>query len=70
MCKKSWFFGLGQEVGCLHGGKTIYNTWKRGWNRKEGRENKDFKKGELGHEVGALKKEELEPPYELRTIAI
>ena len=29
---------------------------RRGWNRKEGRENKDFKKGEkLGQEVGALK---------------
>ena len=30
---------------------------KRGWNRKEGRGNKDFKKrGKLGQEVGALKR--------------
>ena len=30
----------------------------RGWNRKEGRGNKDFKKGvgKLGHKMGALKK--------------
>ena len=30
---------------------------KRGWNRKEGRGNKDFKKGEqAGSRVGALKR--------------
>ena len=30
---------------------------KRGWNRKEGRENKDFKKGsKLSQGVGALKR--------------
>ena len=40
---------------------------KRGWNRKDGRKNKDFKKGrgrgwegKLGQGVGALKKRELE----------
>ena len=38
--------------------------------KKRGQGNKDFKKRELGHEVGALKKEELEPPYVLRAIAV
>ena len=40
---------------------------KRGWNRKEGRENKDFKKGDkLDQEVGALKRGGgLEPPSKL-----
>ena len=37
-------------------GETVQNTLKGGWNRKEGRGNKDFKKGgELGQEVDALK---------------
>ena len=39
-----------------------------GWNRKEGRGNKDFKKGgggQAGSSGGCLKKEGLEPPYEL-----
>ena len=41
----------------------------RGWNRKEGRGNKDFKKkgeggSKLGQSLGALKRG-LEPPYEL-----
>ena len=47
---------------------------KRGWNTKEGRANKDFKKGsKLGQGVGALKggggggggAGGVEPPYEL-----
>ena len=46
---------------------------KRGWNTKEGRANKDFKKGgKLGQGVGALKGGGggggwggVEPPYEL-----
>ena len=46
---------------------------KRGWNTKEGRANKDFKKGgKLGQGVGALKSGGggggaggVEPPYEL-----
>ena len=41
---------------------------KKGWNRKEGKVNKDFKKGgKLDQGVGALKRGggELEPPYEL-----
>ena len=36
---------------------------KRGWNRKEGRGNKDFKKGgKLGQGMGVLKTVGLEPP--------
>ena len=41
---------------------------KRGWNRKEGRGNKDFKKvgGKLGQGVGALERGGgAVPPYEL-----
>ena len=41
---------------------------KRGWNRKEGKGNKNFKKGggQDGSRDGCLKKERgLEPPYEL-----
>ena len=41
--------------GCVRVGGTVWNTLK-GWDRKEGRENKDFKKGgELGQGVGTLK---------------
>ena len=41
---------------------------KRGWNRKERRGNKDFKKGgKMGQGVGTLKKGGLEPLYELCT---
>ena len=39
---------------------------KRGWNRKEGRGNKDFKKGRKAASRGeCLKKRGLEPPYKL-----
>ena len=40
---------------------------KRGWNRKEGKENKDFKKrGQAGPMGGCFKMEGgLEPPYRL-----
>ena len=46
MCNEGWFVGLGQE------------GVKRGWNRKEGRGNKDFKKwgGQAGSRGGCLKK--------------
>ena len=47
------------------GGGNCVKYLKRGWNRKEGRGNKDFKKGDkLGQGVGALKRG-LEPGYEL-----
>ena len=41
---------------------------KRGWNKKaekRGGETKILKGGKLGQGVGAIKKGELEPPYEL-----
>ena len=39
------------------GGKGCLKCLKRGWNRTEGKGHKDFKKrGNLGQEVGALKK--------------
>ena len=42
---------------------------KRGWNRKEGRRNKDFKRegGQAGSRGRCLKRRGLEPPYELWT---
>ena len=41
------------------GGEKCLKYLKRGWNRKEGRGNKDFKKGEqAGSRGGCLKKEE------------
>ena len=50
------------------GGGDCLKYLESGWNRKEGRGHKDFKKGgKLGQGVGALKRGEgwLEPPYEL-----
>ena len=48
------------------GGGNCLKDLKRGWNRKEGRLNKDFKKGgKLGQRVGVLKGRGLEPPYKL-----
>ena len=39
------------------GGRNCEKYLKRGWNKKEGRQNKKYKKGgKLGHGVGALKK--------------
>ena len=50
------------------GGENCVKYLRRGWNRKEGRGNKDFKKGggggKLGRGVGVLKRG-LEPPYKL-----
>ena len=39
-------------------GENLLKYFKKGWNRKEGRGNKDFKRGggKLGQEVDALKK--------------
>ena len=48
------------------GGGNYLKYHKRGWNKKEGRGNKDFKKGgKLGQGLGALKRGGLELPYEL-----
>ena len=53
----------------MRAGGTVKNTLKVGWNRKQGRGNKDFKRGgggKLGQGVGALKRgRRLESPYEL-----
>ena len=49
------------------GGGNCLKYLKRRWNRKEGRRNKDFKKGgKVGQEVGALKREWAGTP--LRTV--
>ena len=48
--------------GLLEGVGNCLKHLKSGWNRKEGRGNKDFKKGgKLGQEMGALKKGGLNP---------
>ena len=60
--------GLGQKgVARVVGGDRL-KYLKRGWNRKEGKDNKDLKKGgggQAGPRGGCLKKGGLEPPYEL-----
>ena len=44
------------------GGGNCIKYLTRGWSRKEGRGNKDFKKGgKLGHTVGALKRGDWNP---------
>ena len=53
------------EEGCEGGGNCL-KYLKRGWNRKEGKINKDFKKeGQAGPRGGCFKKGGLEPPYKL-----
>ena len=54
--------------GLCEGEENCLKYCKRGWNRKEGRENKDFKQegeGKLSQGMGALKKRRLEPFYEV-----
>ena len=47
-------------------GGTVWNTLKGGRTEKRGGETKILKRGDkLGQGVGALKRGELEPPYEL-----
>ena len=51
MCKEDRCVGLGQKR--LHkGGGNCLKNLKRGWNRKEGKENKDFKKKGGGAQTG------------------
>ena len=47
-------------MGLHEGGGNCVKYLKRGWNRKEGRRNKDFKRGggQAGSRGGCLKKEE------------
>ena len=56
LCKEGLCVGLGQECGWWGQGNCLKYHKKR-WNRKDGRGNKIFKKGEgkLGKGVGALK---------------
>ena len=51
---------------CEDGGNCL-KYLKRGWNRKEGRKNKYFKKGggDLRQGVSALTRGEMDPSYEL-----
>ena len=47
------------------GGKNCVKHLKRGWNKKEGRGNKYFKKGgQAGSRGGSLRNGGHEPPYE------
>ena len=51
------------------GGGDFLKYLKRGWNRKKGRGNKDFKKGgKLGQGVGALKRKGVGAGTPLRTM--
>ena len=53
--KEGWLVRLGQER-VVWGWGNCLKYPKRGWNRKDRRANKDFKKkGKLGQGVGALK---------------
>ena len=44
MSKEGWCVGLGQE-GLREGGGNCLKHLKRWWEKKEGRQNKDFRKG-------------------------
>ena len=53
---------------CMKVGGNYLKYLKRGWNKKEGRGHKDFKKmggGKLGHRVGALKRRGLKTTCKL-----
>ena len=67
MYNKGWCVRLRQEGGVhlCNCGENYLKYFKRGWNRNEVKENKDFKKGELGQWVDALKRGQLETPYKL-----
>ena len=56
MCKEGEYVGLGQQwSGLREGGMNCLKNFKRGWNRKAGMGNKNFKKGgKLGQGVGGL----------------
>ena len=48
MCKEGWCVKLGQDGIFREGGGNCLKYLKSGWKGKEGRENKDFKKGGVG----------------------
>ena len=63
--KEGWLVGLGQE-GVERGWRDCLKYLKREWNRKEGRGNKDFKKGggQAGSRGGCLKTREAGTPLQ------
>ena len=66
MCKEDWLVGLGQEGVVWGWGELTEVPWGGGA-EKRGGETKILKRGggKLHQEVNTLKKEGLEPPYEL-----
>ena len=63
---EGWSVGLEKKVYLRNVGRNCLKYHKKRWNRKEGRGNKDFKRGgKLGQGLGAFKKVGLEPHYEL-----
>ena len=63
---EGWSVGLEKKVHLRNVGRNCLKYHKKRWNRKEGRGNKDFKRGgKLGQGLGAFKKVGLEPHYEL-----
>ena len=66
MCKEGSCVKLGQEGVAPWWGGAVWNTLKGSRTEKRGGETKILKRGDkLGQGVGALKRGELEPPYEL-----
>ena len=69
MCKEVGVLDYGRR-GLHEGGGNCVKYLKRGWNRKEGRENKDFQGGrgggKPGQGVGTFKRREARTP--LRTM--
>ena len=67
MCKEGWCVGLGSRgIVCVKvgggGGGRRSKYLKMGWNRKEGKESKDFKKrSQAGSWGGSLKTEGWNP---------
>ena len=59
MCKEGWCVGLGSRgIVCVKVGGRCSKYLKMGWNRKEGKESKDFKKrSQAGSRGGPLKTE-------------
>ena len=60
MSKEGWCVGLGQE-GLREGGGNCLKHLKRWWEKKEGRQNKDFRKRVASWVKGGG----LEAPYDL-----
>ena len=64
MCKEDWWVGLGQGGTCVRIEATVWKCIKMGGEKKEGKENTDFKNGgQAGSREGCLKKVGPEPTY-------